>query len=512
MLESHHDPQSELGRRMGNMGMDTTTDRGGSVSLSAAAQQQPLPLIDYRQEDHSKAPYQIKADEMVTVPHNEYPTDGMTMFCRNDHAPSERSSAASPMRPSSRDSQSEVSNPTSLSSQEQPGGHNSPTKQMIPIESPLKQVQKKRSGFFSNSPFRRKSKHEKEGPSMTTPTSRANHASAGSRNVDVRNQSPRRRNEGDRYSGSPEPIDPRAQFQLNVGPNVFDVASPDSNRGAQSSPRKMGSPSKEPVDPIAAALAELKGIDKQSSVRMSADRYAGVATPAPASTSSFSNSDPATAHRPTPPPSYASDQRVQRLDAPQPAFTSSAMRKTTQKYVGQNQDMYGTGARSGTRNHDAAMPRATSPRPMRATSPRPEYQRSVSPNPYNDSSRAGQTPNASPNKTGYKHNSPNDVGRSPPGGYGRQDRPASSAGMAVQVAEPGRGSGGHSGGRPQSYYGGGGAAPQQHQRRPDSRARSKSMSNGKQYTQDGRPIIQFGKSNSPLVQALSLAKDFSCGE
>lgn len=463
------------------------------MGLHSSAQQQPLPVVDYRPEGQSKASYQIKADEMVAVPHNEYPTDGMTMFCRTDHLPSEQSSAASPMRPSTRDSQSECSNPTSLSSQEQPGGQHSATKQMIPTESPLKQVQKKRSGFFSNSPFRRKSKHEKDAPNMATQNPSNNHVSASSRNMDDRKQSPKRHTEYDRYSGSPEPVDPRAQFQLNVGPNVFDVAFPDSNRGAQSSPKKLGSPSKEPVDPIAAALAELKGIDKQSSVRMSADRYAGVSTPAPASTAGFSNSDSATSHRPTPPPSYASDQKVRRLDPPQPAFTSSAMRKTTQRYVGQNQDIYGTGGRSRTRGVDSNMPRATSPRPMRSTSPQPDYQRSVSPNPYNDASWPRQTLNASPNKASYNHHSPNDIGRSPPGGYGRQDRPASSAGRAMQIAQPDRSSGGHSTGRPQSYYGG--APPQQQQPGPVSRTRSKSMSNGRQYTQDGRPILQFGKSS-----------------
>ena len=473
------------------------------MNTHGAAQQHPPPLIDYRQQSQTNAPYQIKADDMVTVPHNEYPADGMTMFCRTDHPPSEQSSAASPVRPSSRDSQSEYSNPTSMSSQEQAGGHHSPTKQMIPTESPLKQIQKKRSGFFSNSPFRRKSKHEKEAPNMATPTARNNYGSVSSCNVDNTSQSPTRQNERDRYTGSPEPVDPRAKFQLNVGPNVFDVASPDSNRGAQAPPRKMASPSKEPIDPIAAALADLKGIDKQSSVRMSADRYAGVSTPGPTSTSSFSNNDPATAHRPTPPPSYASDQKVQRLDPPQPAFTSSAMRQTTQKYVGQNQDMYGTGSRPGTRGGGSSMPRATSPRPMRAISPRPDYQRSASPRPNNEGSRLRQTPNASPNKASYKHNSPNDVGRSPPGGYGRQDRPASSAGMAMQVAEPGRGSGGHNGGRPQSYYAG--APPQQQQRGPHPRTRSKSMSNGKQYTQDGRPILQFGKfALQPFLVSIDL--------
>ena len=476
---------------MGHLAASTPPDRERTLTPQTASQQQPPPVIDYRQQKQTQAPFQIKADDMVTVPHNEYPTDGMTMFCRTDHPPSERSSAASPMRPSSRDSHSEYSNPTSFSSQEQTSGPHSPTKQVIPTESPLKQVQKKRSGFFSNSPFRRKSKQEREAPNMATPSARNVYDSSnrGNKNVNDNNQS--RRSEADRHSGSPEPVDPRAKFQLNVGPNVFDVASPDSKRDSQTSPGKTGSPNKELIDPIAAALEELKGVNKQSSVRMSADRYAGVSTPAPPSVAGFPSSDPATAHRPTPPPSYASDQKVRRLDAPQPAFTSSAMRQTTQKYVGQNQDMYGTGARSGFHGQGSEMPRATSPRPMRATSPRPEYQRAASPNPYNSGSRPRQMTNSNPNKPAYKHNSPNDVGRSPPGDYGRQNRAGSGTGMAMQIAEPTRGAGGRNTSRPQSYYGG--APPQQTQQGADSRARSKSMSNGKQYSQDGRPILQFGK-------------------
>ncbi|GME25614.1 Fps/Fes/Fer/CIP4-like protein [Neofusicoccum parvum] len=75
-----------------------------------------------------------------------------------------------------------------------------------------------------------------------------------------------------------EPVDPRANFQLNVGKNVFDVASPDKRR--QEATNTGG----DEADPIAQALAELKAPSKQSSLRMTADRYAGLATPAPPGT------------------------------------------------------------------------------------------------------------------------------------------------------------------------------------------------------------------------------------
>ena len=491
---------------MGHIETDTPPSRETTMTPQKAMQQPP-PVIDYRRQAQTQAPYQHKVDDLPTVPHNEYPTDGMTMFCRTA-PPSERSSAASPVRPASRDSQSEYSNPTSLSSQEQLSEKQSSKKhddrQNMPAMSPAKQIQKKRSGFFSNSPFRRKSKHEKEAPAVATPTARSTWGSSNSRHDD---SSPTRQyghaqNSRDRYSGSPEPVDPRANFQLNVGPNVFDVASPDSNRN-KPAPRNMQSPVKD-LDPIAAALAELKGVNKESSVRMSADRYAGVATPGPLSASGTQNVDISAAQRGTPPPSY-SDQSVRRLDAPQPAFTSAQMQSTTRKYVGQNQEMYGS-SRPGTRGSGSEMPRATSPRPMRSTSPRPGYQgqgqqgnpRAASPNPYTNGGRPRQTPNASPTKPLYsQHNSPDDVGRapSPQQQYTRQERPISNGAMALQLSNgDGSSSGqrgrGH-GGRPVSYYGG---QPQQ----PDhgaSKVRSRSTADGRKYTQDGRPILHFGKSS-----------------
>ncbi len=514
-FESHHDPQSDLIARMGHLETNTPPSRETTMTPHRAAQQAP-PLIDYRRQAQKQAPYQHKVDDLPTVPHNEYPTDGMTMFCRTA-PPSERSSATSPVRPSSRDSQSEYSNPTSFSSQEPVSGKQSPVKhengQIVHAMSPTKQLQKKRSGFFSNSPFRRKSKHEKEAPAIAAPTARNTWGSSNSRQDD---SSPSRQygqgqDTRDRYSGSPEPVDPRANFQLNVGPNVFDVASPDSNRN-KPAPRNMQPPIKD-LDPIAAALAELKGVNKESSVRMSADRYAGVATPGPPSASGMQNGDTSAAQRGTPPPSY-SDQSVRRLDAPQPAFTSAQMQSTTRKYIGQNKEMYGS-SRPDTRGSGSQVPRATSPRPMRSTSPRPGYQgqaqqgnpRAASPNPYNNGGRPRQTPNTSPTKPLYsQHNSPDDVGRapSPQPQYARQERPNSSGGMAMQLSNGDVSSGGQRGrgnGRPVSYYGG---QPQQ-QDHGASRIRSKSTADGRKYTQDGRPILHFGKSSHLMTWRIFIA-------
>ena len=512
-FESHHDPQSDLAARMSHLETNTPPSRETTLTPQRA-KQQPPPVIDYRKQPQTQAPYQYKADELCQVPHNEYPENGMTMFCRTDGPPSERSSAPSPLRPSSRDSKSEYSNPTSLSSQEPSSQMHSPSKQdsrqIVPAISPDKQVQKKRSGFFSNSPFRRKSKHEKEAPMIATPTARNTWGSANSRIMDSRNTSPTRQigrpqDSRDRYSGSPEPADPRANFQLNVGPNVFDVASPDSEHNKSAS-RNMNSPIKD-LDPIAAALAELKGVNKQSSIRMSADRYAGVATPAPSSASGMREDDAQAAQRGTPPPSYH-DPPSSRLGAPQPAFTSKDMRSTTRKYISQNQDMYGT-SRPGTRGNGSEMPRATSPRPVRTASPQPtrqgqgqpSYPRAVSPRPHSNGSRPRQTPNTSPSKQNYsQHNSPNDIGRaiSPQPQYARRDRPQSSGGMAIQLSQgdvnPDQRARGGNGGRPLTYYGG-----QQQQQEPGAlRSRSKSTTDGQQLTQSGRPILHYGMSISLL--------------
>lgn len=523
--ESHHDPQSDLAVKMGHLQAHTPPSREVTVTPQKAGHQPP-PIIDYRGQPQTQAPYQHKIDDLAAVPHNEFPTNGMTMFCRTA-PPSDRSSAASPMRPSSRDSQSEYSNPTSFSSQEPPSGQQSPFKQDIPSMSPMKQVQKKRSGFFSNSPFRRKSKHEKDGregqqhSTMTTPTSR-NTWGAPSRAGASNNTSPTRpsgqgiQTRDFENEPSPEPVDPRANFQLNVGPNVFDVASPDKNRHKPAAT----APTKE-LDPIAQALADLKGVGKQSSVRMSADRYAGVATPGPGMTSDLS-----AAQRGTPPPSYHDQQPVRRLDLPKPAFTSAQMKQTTRNYVGQNQDMYGS-SRPGTRS-SGDVPRATSPLPMRSTSPRPGYDgqkhmRSASPNP-NGGAQPRHTPNTSPGNQAYtagygsRYHSPNDIRRSAspqpqfaPGSrqqQQQQQRPNSSAGMQLQLAPDDSNRGvvsqrarGQSNARPMTYYGGQQAPPSND---TGARNRSRSVANGRQYTKDGRPILEFGKSALGVSQRKSV--------
>lgn len=529
--ESHHDPQAALTREFGNEPGTPPSREATLTPQTAMPDRSRQPQLDY-QKQPSKLQYeQSQHGPLAAVPHDPYPMDGMTMLCRTG-PPSERSSAHSPMRPSSRDSNSEYSNPTSFSSQEPPSGKTSPIKQVgPPVE---KQVLKKKSGFFqSHSPFRRKSNKDKDQGAVMTPSSR--NTWSASRTTNNQNTPSRRSQYGqdtqnmmisDRPSGSPEPVDPRANFQLNVGNNVFDVQSPDATgKAAQSNPSQQ----EEELDPIAQALAELKGVTKASKSRVSADNYHGIATPAPGATpnsrpggSQMANGAVMAGMRGTPPPSY--DQPpMQRLGAPQPAFTSKAMQQTRQKYEDQTRNMFspagrpesrggypsGSQSRPGTRGND--VPRATSPAPPRSVSPHPTMQvdtrqgyRSASPNPYGGSQRS-HTQLSSSQKRGsdqgyYRHNSPNDVARAvSPAPFREQERPNSShvsTDMAMQLApgpNDGYGSQGRGGSRsgssarPVSYYGGGS------QQGSASRQRSKSVADVRQFNREGRPILHFCK-------------------
>ncbi|KAJ9258553.1 hypothetical protein DTO195F2_5206 [Paecilomyces variotii] len=568
--ESHHDPQSDLAAQMGHPAPTTPSSREATVTPQKQAPQKPAPQpqqehlppqpVSQQQAPQQPAPLDLRRSgqhgqlppnyhpeqhgEIGSVPHNAYPTDGMTMFCRTG-PPSERSSGTSGHRPSSRDSQSDVSNPTSFSSQEPPSARQSPTKPTngvaMPGMTPEKQVQKKRSAFFSNSPFRRKSKHDKERQSISVQPTRG--AWDSSRQTSPTKAGPPVSAMADieHGSGSPEPVDPRASFQLNVGNNVFDVAPPDNTA-------KKGTPAnkdaEDEMDPIARALADLKVAGKQSATRVSADRYHGIATPTP----SAPNSSYGTGAMATPPPAY-NDTSAKRLDAPQPAFTSAQMQKTTQKYVGQTHNMLRganntprTAARGGASQE---VPRARSPAARRSASPQPaprvetrmsQYSGGApSPKSYQSNSMNGRYSNsptavASPTKRagerGYspqtysRHGSPSNMPRtaSPQPQFRQQARPSSSGGMELQLSgnqmDPygsgynSYGSRGHDGGRPMSmYYGDSGSQ--------GTRSRSKSLvpaESGRQYSRDGRPILHFARAMYSYSAAIPEELGFSKGD
>ncbi|KAI0812820.1 hypothetical protein GGR55DRAFT_637991 [Xylaria sp. FL0064] len=342
------------------------------------------------------------------------------------------------------DDNSEYSNPTSFSSQEPPSGKTSPVK-MEPIKTepvvkpepakpepvkpepvvaePEKRMMKKKSGFFQNhSPFRRKS--TKELSKDVRPSTRntwgpvASQDSSASRRTQT--YQPPKSLVKER-TASPEPIDANASLALNVGQNVFPVANTDK----RSQSMDQGAQPKEELDPIALALAELKGAadNKQSASRVSADRYHGISTPVPDRTYEQTQSQPQEqvqrpverpvsrsverpverpAERPaertqerkermplftrpvpaprastdagpglrgTPPPSY--DTPVQRLGVPPPAVTSKAMQESSRKYAAQARQVLSSSTPSRPATRQADVPRAASPAPPRSVSPRP---------------------------------------------------------------------------------------------------------------------------------------------
>jgi hypothetical protein len=560
VLESHHDPKSSLARELGHHEPETPEDEDKTMTPQANLPdrlRQPLPgyqqepgrphyqatqhQLDYQSEADRLQYHQSQHGPLAAVPHDPYPMDGMTMLCRTGPPlgpPSDRSSAlSSNARPSSRESQphSDYSNPTSFTSQDPPSGKQSPLKQDVVSSPPAENASPRKSGFFqSHSPFKRKSKHNlQEAQSVpSTPSSKNTWSvKASTINPSTPSQRPPMYGRGsggglitDRSSGSPEP-DPRASFQLNVGNNVFDVVTP-SNKSR--TPTDNNGQDLD-LDPIAQALAELKGVTKSSSSRMSADHYHGIPTPAPGASSAsrtrpspMSNGAIVAGMRGTPPPSY--DQPVSRLDAPQPAFTSKAMQKTSQKYQTQTQNMFSTPQRPVSRNDYGSgsqqrpttrgndIPRATSPLPPRSVSPRPNMQvdprqgyRSASPNPYSGSQPRHYQQSGSPQKPPSSQRSVrqgsynNSVHRSvsPQPYHDRRDGQRTSD-MSVQLAPVspddvyggGRSSGS---GRPLSLYNG---DPQLSH--PSQRSRSKSVVGGAQYGRDGRPILHFGKLiNSP---------------
>lgn len=585
VFESHHDPSSALAYDMGlgnvnpsgrevaapqkaatpkkaSMSMENDGQRQLEMRPERQIERQPERQIE-RQPDRARqevfhAPSQTRPHgldlsqygQVSAVPHDPYPTDGMTMLCRPPGTSSDLSSSA---RPSSRDSRSEISIATSFTSQDPPSGKVSPTKQdLVPAASPEKEKRmlKKRSGFFQNhSPFRRKSVKEVQAPPSNRNTWHSSNNQA-SQQAPPRRQPPYQHEQigaPQNRAASPDPIDANASVALGVGGNVLPVSAPDSSRAVAMKKPQNG----QDDDPIAQALAELKGVasGKSSSVRVSADSYHGIATPAPGMKGRMANSAAAAGMAGTPPPSY--DQQVQRLGVPPSAHTAKAMKQTSEKFVGQTRNMFGGSGGYGPQGvprpnaRGNEVPRAASPAPPRSASPLPagsqdsyrnSYRapspnpsragsqdaysrsyRSASPNPATPGQRAPSqmTMDQRPSGQYSGHNSPIDYRRSaspaPYADYGRPSSSHTANEMAVQLApasDDGYGSQrGRYGGRPGTssssravgLYEPPGAVQA-------SRPRSKSVADpSRQYTRDGRPVIHYGKSFRSRVFSTNMA-------
>lgn len=586
-FESHNDPESSLREEMckpavrSSLQGDEMFNARGSTGSGAPP---PLSLnrespFNPRGSAGSGAPSLARSmqgdpyADVPRVPHNPFPADGMTQFCRMG-PPSERSAAPSPTRPASSGSlqNSDYTNPTSMSDMDPSSGHQSPVKHYndsavsgVSSIGEEKQLQKKKSGFFqSHSPFRRRSNKSKDPAPRSTSAAPANRNTwaPSARNAESATTSPIKpspfgangrastwQHKQPSPSLDPDPVDPRAEYQLGIGNNVFDIASPDARKELPSA-RKESSPLA--LDPIARALAELKGVAKQASVRQSADRHYGMSTPAPdarglpagAVPTPFANN----ASRGTPPPAY--DQPpISRLGAPQPAHTKREMQKATERFTAQKRDMFSTNERPGTGFRGGSSvqqqqqpPRATSPAPNRSASPRPFHNadpraqqpyRAASPNPYGGPApngpsrpRAQSSSPIKPQQSNYNNpyaprgSSPNyqpaPRAASPNPAYTRagagpgNSRPPSSrgsehgggGGMALQLApSPSQEQyGSQRGGRPQSAYypnesAGAGSAAFGNQA-VATRNRSQSQGVQRQYTKEGRPILHYGMCSS----------------
>ncbi|KAJ4362750.1 formin-binding protein [Neurospora sp. IMI 360204] len=459
-----------------------------------------------RVQQNPRAANNVEYDSTDFIPHSPHPLDGTALLSRppgpvsSDVGLNAAPSTNTISRPSRRGDKSSEPTLEELQQQLQQSGPVSPVKkiqqqQPQTPQTPLdlvpangaqsgsaspekKELPKRKSGFSANnSPFKRKSTKELEqqatgssGSRQTWYGGQSGQSSSMGNRTPRANASPTKENNtpfGIERSVSPDPIAANASVALNIGGNVFAVDPLDKRKGQQ---QQQQQPAPDD-DPIALALAELKGVtsntgnqsstsrtemNKQMSVRMSADHYHGITTPAPpgaggpqqsgnispggrnASSHSMhnsrSNSDLAlppvipgasNGTRATPPPSYDGMQGamvpVSRLGVPPPAVTSRAMKESSQKFQAQTRSLFSNGGSSGgadqrpgsgsanyqsrSRGGSTEIPRAASPRPgSRAASPRPGSHAAA----YG-SSWSGN--NASDDR-GYRSASPNPYGGS----------------------------------------------------------------------------------------------------
>jgi hypothetical protein len=443
MLDSHHDPASNLAAEMGmsSSPAQAVAEAPDSYLRGLPAATVPSgPPGPYGQPNYANSWANVSR-----VPPNQFDQSGGNDFGRSEPPPlnaSEMTTSSvshvshnSSQRPSSRDSQSDYSQ-GSIASYEP--SHVSPIKQAA-NDSP------KKSPWFK-SPFGRNKGHGSDSKESTpTPADRSSNrntwgpTAAQKSGGDGASSRPGLFGRGSLFKSqqsemSPDPIEPGSKTQLNVGDNVFDVST--EGHGKQSKSRQSRKPSLNGDEPdlLEQALADLAqitdkgghgvdrygewGTNKAARDRDTADHHAGMYTPQPncagvPPVGGVPTPFAAAQHRGTPPPSYNKSNvpPVGHLGAPPAAHTSKDMQATKNRYVNQRRNVYEDSPRNGP-------VRATSPAPVRATSPRPGsgaaqqgygrppssqgYQRAASPNPYGG---ARPRPNTSTPQNGSYHGS-----------------------------------------------------------------------------------------------------------
>ncbi|KAG4258323.1 hypothetical protein FPRO04_02924 [Fusarium proliferatum] len=296
-------------------------------------------------------------------------------------------------------------------------------------------AKKKSGGFLKNhSPFRRKSNKDLQSSNRNTwhaPSTQNSGSPVRRPQLQTQESSSVVTKE---RTQSPEPIDANASLALGVGQNVFPVSTPDTKK----KPGAATEQTPEETDPIALALAELKGVTlgKQSSMRMSADHYSGLATPAPASEAASRqasasrtaptpvNPDVAAAKRGTPPPSYQTP--VSRLGVPPPAVTSRAMKEATKKATTQTRSMFESGGGSPGGFNSTASRTNTRATETRRSEPSPSQ--SVPPSASRPATRTtnhgrGESGSYSASPVSRQPTRATDNGRGEPGSYSSASMP-----------------------------------------------------------------------------------------
>ncbi|KAK9237654.1 hypothetical protein V1525DRAFT_360172 [Lipomyces kononenkoae] len=318
----------------------------------------------------------IKPLQDVVLP---YPDEGLSS--------AQSSPIHSPIhRPVSMSGESAYSIPTTISTDS--GDEADTPVKTIANKTPTKQTEKK-GGWIS--PFRRRSRNDnptpwvEDEPATLHASSRLSKAKSSTQ-LDTRSSSPAKRpvspskqsaTPGYMVSKTPsigqkslyerpeyaelegvESIDPRANVVLSVGGNDFDVTSsqiqPKASRGS-ASPSKSDS---DTVDPIAAALAELKSpgtksVEKYNGIGIkTANRSNGGRRVPSYSAPSSPSASPGVRHNEIPPPSHKTPNsqtsfsvpKSSSLAAPPQAITAAEMQHATNEYAGRTHEMFQGGA------------------------------------------------------------------------------------------------------------------------------------------------------------------------
>ncbi|BFZ65236.1 formin-binding protein [Saitoella coloradoensis] len=203
------------------------------------------------------------------VPVNDFPPDGITQFCRTDSVYSSPSTGRT--APGSPTPSSVYSHPTTISDGADPWGAN----QTVPRK-PAPNAANRLSQYASQPPA---------GP--VYPQSRAARKSFSEKRTSV----PAAPNFG-RHPTIPsgEEIDPKADVMLQIGDNTFELEkSRNTNMLDEKRRSHVVDRDSKNLDPIAAALAELKGTSSKTG-RTAADRFYGLKSSNPSIASQSNNS------------------------------------------------------------------------------------------------------------------------------------------------------------------------------------------------------------------------------